>query len=285
MSKNKELKNRVYVSLGLGSLYLLCLFYNPLFILFPLCISIIAFFEIINVTKIKDKAFIISACSFFVLSYYDQFYFLFQVIFSGSIPAFNVFNIDIVLIGLLAFMVVPGFFPKLKLKDVSCIFISMTIISFASRSFLWLFTYSSTINNGWEFVSLILFATSTSDIGAYFVGKVCGRHKINYQISENKTWEGLFGGMALTSCFVFIFGYFTNLFPYITLEQWILLIVSSSFMGLTGDLYFSKIKRSYKVKDFSKILQKHGGFLDRFDSHIASYIGFYIIFNTIVLWK
>ncbi len=285
MTKSLELKNRFYISFFLGFLYLLCLLYRPFFILFPLCISVISFFELVNVTKIKDKPFIISAFLFFVFSYYDQIFFFFKNLTSSGILDFNVFNIDFVLMGLLAFMIIPSFFPKLKLKDVSCIFVSMTIISFASRSFLWLFSYSSKINNGWEFISFVLFSIAAADVGAYFFGKYFGKRKINYEISENKTWEGFFGGVVVATIFSLSFAYFTNLFPYITLMQWVLVIININFLSLTGDLYFSKIKRSYKVKDFSKILQKHGGFLDRFDSHIASYIGFFIIFNTIVLWK
>ena len=48
-----------------------------------------------------------------------------------------------------------------------------------------------------------------------------------------------------------------------------------SISALVGDLIISKIKRFFKVKDSSKILPGHGGFLDRYDS--VSF-GFIVLF-------
>mmetsp|Transcript_34275 Transcript_34275/g.79073 ORF Transcript_34275/g.79073 Transcript_34275/m.79073 type:complete len:102 (+) Transcript_34275:481-786(+) len=38
--------------------------------------------------------------------------------------------------------------------------------------------------------------------------------------------------------------------------------------GCVGDLYFSAIKRRLGIKDYSRALSSHGGFLDRVDSFI-----------------
>lgn len=48
--------------------------------------------------------------------------------------------------------------------------------------------------------------------------------------------------------------------------------------AIFGDLIFSSIKRLNNIKDFSKILRGHGGFLDRFDSlSLITFVGFAIL--------
>ena len=50
-----------------------------------------------------------------------------------------------------------------------------------------------------------------------------------------------------------------------------------SISGLFGDLFISKIKRNFKVKDSGKILPGHGGFLDRYDSISFGLIALFFI--------
>ena len=41
-----------------------------------------------------------------------------------------------------------------------------------------------------------------------------------------------------------------------------------TFVAILGDLSFSLIKRSCRIKDFGQVIPGHGGILDRFDSVI-----------------
>ena len=52
-----------------------------------------------------------------------------------------------------------------------------------------------------------------------------------------------------------------------------------SIVGQLGDLFFSAIKRRFKVKDFSNLMPGHGGVLDRLDSIIFVMLAFTFFVN------
>ena len=52
-----------------------------------------------------------------------------------------------------------------------------------------------------------------------------------------------------------------------------------TIIGQIGDLFFSSIKRHYKIKDFSNLIPGHGGVLDRFDSIIFVVLTFILFMN------
>jgi len=124
---------------------------------------------------------------------------------------------------------------------------------------------------------LLLYAamgTFFTDIGAYLIGTFFGQHKMNVRVSKNKTWEGFFGGVAVSFLGSFTFGIVmamigTPLLPFLTLDQWYWILLISLVMPLIatlGDFTFSIIKREYGIKNFSNLLGEHGGILDRVDS-------------------
>ena len=119
---------------------------------------------------------------------------------------------------------------------------------------------------------LALLAAWGSDSGAYFVGVLCGKHKLCPEISPKKTVEGFVGGVV--SCIVILeliaLVYSFWIVPG-TQVHWLLLAVLAAFssvISVAGDLTFSLIKRHYGIKDYGNIMPGHGGALDRFDSVI-----------------
>ena len=109
-----------------------------------------------------------------------------------------------------------------------------------------------------------------SDAGGYFVGRVCGKHKLAPSLSPKKTVEGSIGAIVFSVAGGVLFGalcqFGFDLEPnYLALA---LLGIPLSAVSQFGDLTFSYIKREFGIKDYGKLFMGHGGVLDRFDSVI-----------------
>jgi phosphatidate cytidylyltransferase len=102
-----------------------------------------------------------------------------------------------------------------------------------------------------------------SDVSAYLVGSLIGKHKLYERISPGKTWEGTIGATILTIACSFLIHHF---FPELALKHWVVIAVLVSIFGTIGDLVESMFKRQAGIKDSGKIMPGHGGILDRFDS-------------------
>jgi len=131
-------------------------------------------------------------------------------------------------------------------------------------------------------ILLLLFLTSIiTDTYAYIVGNLIGKNKLLENISPNKTWEGTIGG-SLVATFVCSIYYLTIINNNESIFKIGVIILFLSLVGQFGDLFFSAIKRTYKVKDFSNLIPGHGGILDRFDSLIFILLAF-LFFVEVIL--
>lgn len=109
--------------------------------------------------------------------------------------------------------------------------------------------------------------TALNDVAQFISGTVFGRHRIAPGISPNKTWQGLAGGVAVTSLLSLMLGRYLHLADAPHLAVFAVLL---SVGGFCGDMMFSAAKRSYGVKDFSQLIPGHGGLLDRVDSLVVT---------------
>lgn len=117
-----------------------------------------------------------------------------------------------------------------------------------------------------------------ADIGAYFVGKAFGKHKLAVQISPGKSIEGALGGLVLCygyalMCVIYLpfestlFGAWAIRFGWV--PMFLMVTVLTAF-SIFGDLFESQLKRLAGVKDSSQLLPGHGGVLDRVDALIPA---------------
>ena len=111
----------------------------------------------------------------------------------------------------------------------------------------------------------LLAVTKFSDVGAYVVGSLIGRHKMIPSVSPGKTWEGFAGAMLV------------SLLISMAMVRWMgngaLSFASSVVLGLLlplisvlGDLAESIIKRDASIKDSGRTIPGIGGALDLIDS-------------------
>lgn len=120
-----------------------------------------------------------------------------------------------------------------------------------------------------------------ADIGAYFAGRRFGRRKLAPQVSPGKSWEGVWGGMALCLVTAFLvatlrpdIGVYPIYSSVIALNLGAFLtgafLIALVMISVMGDLFESLLKRHAGVKDSSRLLPGHGGVFDRIDALVPA---------------
>jgi phosphatidate cytidylyltransferase len=117
--------------------------------------------------------------------------------------------------------------------------------------------------SGAGLVVLLLVLTELNDVSQFLWGKSLGKRKVLPEISPNKTWAGLLGGIATTSVLSAL------LTPVLSPAGPVfgaILGCALAMFGFSGDVVLSAIKRDVGAKDFGELIPGHGGVLDRVDS-------------------
>jgi len=113
----------------------------------------------------------------------------------------------------------------------------------------------------------LLVVVALTDVGAFFTGKAIGKHQF-CPTSPNKTWEGVVGGVVLSTAAATSM---VSIYEEMFIANWeIVLFVSllTSIASVFGDLFESFLKRRAGIKDSGTILPGHGGVLDRIDGYL-----------------
>lgn len=132
--------------------------------------------------------------------------------------------------------------------------------------------------NGLALTLGMLFSVWAADSFAYLFGSLFGRHKMAPKISPKKSWEGFIAGTIGSVIVWFVVPVFSEVnYPwYAAIIMGILL----SFSALLGDLFESRLKREYDVKDSGDLLPGHGGILDRIDSQLSTSLFMFLFLST-----
>ena len=115
-----------------------------------------------------------------------------------------------------------------------------------------------------------------ADTAAYFTGRKFGRRKLAPSISPNKSWEGVWGGMAGVALYALLLIPFSADAGYTGTRSssaglaFVLFVVLLGAISVVGDLYESMLKRQAGVKDSGSLLPGHGGVLDRIDALLSA---------------
>ena len=154
---------------------------------------------------------------------------------------------------------------KTNFKDIAYTFIGIFYVVF----FIMFVAFINGMENGKILIWYAIIAAWGTDIFAYFVGRLIGKHKYT-QVSPKKSIEGCIGGTLGAIILMLIYTYIVN--TYFNMNYSYLFIagvgVILSLVGQIGDLAASTIKRYVDIKDYSNLIPGHGGMLDRIDSLI-----------------
>src|SRR5438105_6495368 len=113
-------------------------------------------------------------------------------------------------------------------------------------------------------IAFLVVVVQSSDVLQYVWGKLIGRARIAPSVSPSKTIGGFAGGVASATLLGAALWWITPFRPW----QAGLMALVITLMGFCGGLVMSAIKRDRGVKDWGRMIEGHGGMLDRLDSVI-----------------
>jgi phosphatidate cytidylyltransferase len=141
------------------------------------------------------------------------------------------------------------------------------LLCFVLKIFFYPLAENAAFDGGVCLLFFIL-VTKCSDIGAYSLGSLIGRHKMIPKVSPGKTWEGFAGAILLSTAVALVFAHYfgeTKLGG-MTLLHAALLGLLLAVGAVVGDLVESVFKRDSGVKDSGAFFPGIGGILDLLDS-------------------
>jgi len=141
------------------------------------------------------------------------------------------------------------------------------LLGFMLKIFFYAAPQGAAFDGGYCLLFFIL-ATKCSDIGAYSLGSLIGRHKMIPKVSPTKTWEGFAGAILLSTAAAMVMAHYWGAARLggMTLAHAAALGLVLAVGAVLGDLVESVFKRDSGVKDSGAFFPGIGGILDLLDS-------------------
>jgi phosphatidate cytidylyltransferase len=190
---------------------------------------------------------------------YATYFIIIHVLFISIVFSPKIFHLLCVLIILVGLVELARLFEISRYRNLIFFVLSLIVYLILSAGF---FRFSQLNTDLILFSFLVL---SIFDAFSQIFGQLAGKTKLFPAISPGKTVEGLAGGVVAAVASSLLLKNLTGTSAVHTL----VLATGIVIFAFTGDMLASVYKRKYHVKDFSRLLPGHGGFLDRFDSLIA----------------
>lgn len=152
----------------------------------------------------------------------------------------------------------PTFAPSIALTFFGAVYVSFTLNHF----------YLIDIEWGAYTIYFLLVIIFVGDTGAYIFGKLLGKRKVLPIASPRKTWIGVFGGVLFAGLTAWAAKYI--FIPEILAWKAVVCGLAVHVVAQISDPFESLFKRAAGVKDSSRLLLGHGGFLDRMDSFLLA---------------
>ncbi|HQK33877.1 MAG TPA: phosphatidate cytidylyltransferase [Spirochaetales bacterium] len=111
-----------------------------------------------------------------------------------------------------------------------------------------------------------------NDSFAWLIGITLGKHRGIFVVSSNKSLEGFIAGLAGSIIAAIIIPAITPIHTVFSFPLWSLALLGffCAISAVIGDLFESALKRNANIKDSGTSIPGRGGFLDSFDSILAT---------------
>jgi phosphatidate cytidylyltransferase len=124
--------------------------------------------------------------------------------------------------------------------------------------------------DGMEAILWLFAVVWGTDVMAYFGGRLIGGPKLWPRLSPSKTWAGFLVGVSSGGLLGLLCVILTPGAEAAALGPLFVLGLLAGVVAQAGDFFESWIKRRFGVKDSSRLIPGHGGFMDRLDGFIAA---------------
>ena len=251
--------------------------FKPFFALAVSAIASIAVLEYANMAQKKNiylnKKILVIGSILFVLSF-----FVYSQIVAYRFLPFLVFFAVVLFSAVVHFKKVENGFAYLAFFAFGMLYVALPL------GLIFPILYVD-VDDGRLWLVYLIAITKITDIGAYFAGKLFGRHKLAKNLSPKKTVEGAVFGFI---CAIFLSYFFAllcknHLNVYFNLRP-MSSVLLGGFLGVfgqVGDLLESLFKRDVGIKDSSAI-PAMGGILDMLDSLLINIPIMYLFLEAVV---